>query len=197
MEGIYLLDRILLLPVRIRPFGVTNRKSIFHVTAAEQQQVFESWLSQYKGLFFKIVRAYAVSGPELDDLFQEIVIQVWKSVPAFRGESAVSTWVYRISINAALSWVRKEGRHRALEKIEGLVLQEGVEKADERLDWLYAEIHRMNEIDRSIALLLLEGFSYKEMAVVLGITETNIGVKINRIKKRLIAKSVKKDIYGI
>jgi len=197
MEGIYLLDRILLLPVRIRPFGVTNRKSIFHVTAAEQQQVFESWLSQYKGLFFKIVRAYAVSGPELDDLFQEIVIQVWKSVPAFRGESAVSTWVYRISINAALSWVRKEGRHRALEKIEGLVLQEGVEKADERLDWLYAEIHRMDEIDRSIALLLLEGFSYKEMAVVLGITETNIGVKINRIKKRLIAKSVKKDIYGI
>jgi len=197
MEGIYLLDRILLLPVRIRPFGVTNRKSIFHVTAAEQQQIFESWLSQYKGLFFKIVRAYAVSGPELDDLFQEIVIQVWKSVPAFRGESAVSTWVYRISINAALSWVRKEGRHRALEKIEGLVLQEGVEKADERLDWLYAEIHRMDEIDRSIALLLLEGFSYKEMAVVLGITETNVGVKINRIKKRLIATSAKKDIYGI
>jgi RNA polymerase sigma-70 factor (ECF subfamily) len=122
---------------------------------------------------------------------------VWKSVPAFRGESAVSTWVYRISINAALSWVRKEGRHRAMENIEGVVLREGVVVVDERLDWLYAEIHRMDEIDRSIALLLLEGFSYKEMAVVLGITESNVGVKINRIKKRLIAKSVKKDMYGI
>lgn len=167
------------------------------MTSAEQQHIFESWLSQYKGLFFKIVRAYAVSGPELDDLFQEIVIQVWKSVPAFRGESAVSTWVYRIAINSALSWVRKEGKHRALTRIEGLVLQEAVVHADERLDWLYAEIHCMDEIDRSIALLLLEGFSYKEMAAILGITESNVGVKINRIKKRLIAKSEKQDCYGI
>ncbi|MDO6435659.1 sigma-70 family RNA polymerase sigma factor [Flavitalea sp. BT771] len=169
------------------------------MTAAEQQHIFESWLSQYKGLFFKIVRAYAVSGPELDDLFQEIVIQVWKSVPAFRGESAVSTWVYRIAINAALSWVRKEGRHRAMEDIgkAAFVLQEGIGQADERVAWLYAEIHRMDEIDRSIALLLLEGFSYKEMAAILGITESNVGVKINRIKKRLIATSKKQDCYGI
>ena len=169
------------------------------MTSAEQQHIFESWLSQYKGLFFKIVRAYAVSGPEHDDLFQEIVIQVWKSVPAFRGDSAVSTWVYRIAINSALSWVRKEGRHRALEDIgkAAFVLQEGTVQADERLAWLYAEIHRMDEIDRSIALLLLEGFSYKEMAAILGITESNVGVKINRIKKRLIAKSEKKDYYGL
>jgi len=167
------------------------------VTQEQQQHIFESWLSQYKGLFFKIVRAYAVSGPELDDLFQEIVIQVWKSVPAFRGDSAVSTWVYRIAINAALSWVRKEVKHRDMEKIEGLVLQEGAVQVDERVAWLYAEIHRMDEIDRSIALLLLEGFSYKEMAAILGITESNVGVKINRIKKRLIAKSEKQDCYGI
>jgi len=169
------------------------------VTAEQQEHIFESWFAQYKSLFFKIVRAYAVTPMDMDDLFQEITIQVWRSVPSFREACAVSTWIYRIAINTALTWARKEKKHRQTEGIGEtvLLLQERSVELDERLTWLYAAIHQMDEIDRSITLLLLEGFSYKEMAAILGITETNVGVKINRIKKRLIARSEKQDCYGL
>jgi len=77
------------------------------------------------------------------------------------------------------------------------VIYENKIPVDERLTWLYEEIHQLNEIDRSLTLLLLDGFSYKEMAAITGITESNVGVKINRIKKQLINKSKKYDYHGI
>ena len=119
--------------------------------------------------------------------------------PAFRKESSVTTWLYRISLNTAIKWTKKERKHNQSEALEGVqhILQEGKIQTDERLNWLYEEIYKLDEIDRSITLLLLEGFSYKEMASILGITESNVGVKINRIKKLLISKSRKHDLYGI
>lgn len=169
------------------------------MTEKEQQQIFGDWLSQHKGLIFKIVRVYAFNVADQDDLFQEIIIQVWHSIPAFRKESFVTTWLYRISLNTAIKWTKKERKHNQSEALEGVqhILQEGKIQTDERLNWLYEEIYKLDEIDRSITLLLLEGFSYKEMASILGITESNVGVKINRIKKLLISKSKKHDLYGI
>jgi len=169
------------------------------LTSQEQEHIFRDWLEQYKGLFFKIVRTYTVTAMDMDDLFQEIVIQVWRSIPVWKKNCAVSTWIYRIAINTALSWTRREKRRRQTEDLETaqVLLMEPVLVADERLAWLYEEIHQMDVIDRSMALLLLEGFSYKEMAVIMGITESNVGVKINRIKKKLIVRSQKQDLYGI
>ena len=134
-----------------------------------------------------------------DDLFQEIAAQVWASIPSFRRESSAATWIYRVSINTAIKWVQKERKHPQAGGIDDVeyVLHDSGMPTDDRLAWLYEEIHQMNEIDRSIALLLLDGFSYKEMAAMLGITESNVGVKINRIKKQLIAKSKKYDYHGI
>ncbi|GHN01670.1 DNA-directed RNA polymerase sigma-70 factor [Cytophagales bacterium WSM2-2] len=168
------------------------------MTEQEQQHVFEKWLSQYKGLIFKIVRAYAVAAMDQDDLFQEIVIQVWRSIPRFREESAVITWLYRISLNTAIKWSTRERKRFYDEPIEKAehVLLEG-HPIDNRLTWLYEEIHKLDEIDRSLTLLLLDGFSYKEMAVILGITESNVGVKINRIKKQLISKSKTYSYDGV
>ena len=165
----------------------------------EQQQIFEDWLSQHKALIFKIVRAYTFTVMEQDDLFQEIIIQVWHSIPAFRRESSVTTWLYRISLNTAIKWTKKERKHSQSETIDGVkhILEESRMSTDERLTWLYEEIYKLDEIDRSVTLLLLDGFSYKEMASILGITESNIGVKINRIKKQLISKSKKYDHHGI
>lgn len=163
------------------------------MTEKEQQHIFEQWLSQHKALVFKVVRAYAFTAMDQDDLFQEISIQVWRSVTAFRQESSVTTWLYRIALNTAIKWVRKERKHRQdgnLEEVEH-VLQENKMPVDERLVWLYEEISRLDEIDRSVTLLMLDNFSYKEMADILGITESNVGVKINRIKKHLISKSKK------
>ena len=160
------------------------------MTEKDQKQIFESWLGQHKGLVFKVVRAYASGTIEQDDLFQEITIQIWRSVPSFRQESAVTTWIYRISLNTAIKWIRKVGKHstESLDHVQQ-VLQVTDLQMDERLDWLYHEIHKLDEIDRSVTLLMLDSFSYKEIAGILGISESNVGVKINRIKKQLIAKS--------
>jgi RNA polymerase sigma-70 factor, ECF subfamily len=169
------------------------------VTEAEQNRIFENWLKRYKGLIFKVVRVYTRTAMDHDDLFQEIVIQVWRSVPAFREESAVTTWIYRISFNVAIKWVRKEKRLQEAEALDRIThtLHENKTHSDERLDWLLEEISKLDEIDRSVTLLLLDDFSYKEMASILGISESNIGVKINRIKKHLINKSKKYDHHGI
>jgi len=169
------------------------------VTEKEQKKIFEEWLSQHKALIFKIVRSYAFMDMDQDDLFQEIIIQVWHSIPAFRRESSVTTWLYRISLNTAIKWTKKERKHYQSETMDGVkhILEESRIRTDERLTWLYEEIYKLDEIDRSVTLLLLDGFSYKEMASILGITESNVGVKINRIKKQLISKSQKHDHYGV
>lgn len=167
------------------------------MTKEEQRQIFEQWLERHKGLIFKVVRAFTFEAMDQDDLFQEISIQVWHSILSFKKQSSVTTWLYRISLNTSIKWSKKEKRYfqeEAMEKVQH-VLQES-QPADDRLTWLYDEIRKLDEIDRSITLLMLDGFSYKEMATMLGITESNVGVKINRIKKELMAKS-KRYEYGL
>jgi RNA polymerase sigma-70 factor (ECF subfamily) len=167
------------------------------VTEKDQLKILEEWLKLHKGLLFKIVRAYTKADHE--DLFQEIIIQVWRSIPSFRQKSSVTTWLYRIALNTAIKWTKKEKKYAGAETLENVqhLLQENSISIDERLSWLYEEIFKVDEIDRSVTLLLLEGFSYKEMSAILGISESNVGVKINRIKKHLIAKSKNYDHHGI
>ena len=169
------------------------------MTENQQKDIFQNWIDQHKGLVFKIVRAYAFITMDQDDLFQEIIIQVWRSIPAFRKESSVTTWLYRISLNTAIRWTQKERKqyHSATTDDLQHILQENKMQVDDRLTWLYEEIHQLNEIDRSLTLLMLDGFSYKEIATILGIKESNVGVKINRIKKQLIDRSKKYEHHGI
>jgi len=169
------------------------------VTKETQHQIFGEWLTNHKGIFFKVARAYAFTPMDQDDLFQEISLQVWNSVPSFRGEAAVGTWLYRIALNTAIKWsskAKKQVTAAALETVQHL-LQENRMAVNDRLQWLYQEISRLNSIDRSLTLLLLDDFSYKEMADILGISLSNVGVKINRIKKLLISKSKKYVDHGI
>ena len=170
------------------------------MTEKEQNAILQSWLSQYKALIFKIVRSYAFTGMDREDLFQEISLQIWKSVPSFRGESSVMTWLYRVSLNTAIRFSQREkkrsGNNTELDDAQHVLIENDTSK-DDRLQWLYDEIAKLNEIDRSITLLMLEDFSYREMASIVGITESNIGVRINRIKKHLIEKSKKYDLHGI
>ncbi|GAA0194889.1 RNA polymerase sigma factor [Fulvivirga kasyanovii] len=169
------------------------------MTQQQQNSIFEDWLARYRGMFFKVVRAYAFTPADQDDLFQEIAVQVWRSIPSFREESSAGTWVYRIALNTAMKWIRKERRHQDGQPYEHLehLLTTKEAYVDDRLEWLYEEIARMNEADRAITLLLLDGFSYKEMSDILGISESHIGVKIHRIKKHLITKSENYDYHGI
>ena len=158
---------------------------------SERERIFGDWLADHTGILFKVVHAYAFEHADRQDLFQEIVIQVWRSVDAFRGESSVSTWVYRVALNTAIAWTRKEGRHqrrKQLEVVEGLLTTASPDAPDPRLEWLYHQIAQLKDVDRSVALLLLDGFSYKEIAAIVGLTESNVGVKINRIKSALAGK---------
>jgi RNA polymerase sigma-70 factor (ECF subfamily) len=162
---------------------------------SEQKSVFDSWLSTYKSVLFKVVRAYAFTRHDQEDLFQEIATQVWISVPSFAGNSVPSTWIYRVALNTAISWSRKELRHydKIKEALDGdeAAPRPSDSEIDPRLDWLYEQITQLNELDRSLTLLLLDGFSYKEMADALGMSETNVGVRIHRIKAYLTAQSTK------
>ena len=159
---------------------------------AERDRIFNGWLASHKGILFTVVHAYAFEHADRQDLFQEIVIQVWRSVDTFRGDSSVPTWMYRVALNTAIAWTRKEDRHqrgkRAFEGAEGLLTTSTAEGRDPRVDWLYRQITQLKDADRSVALLLLDGFSYKEIASIVGITESNVGVKINRIKSALAGR---------
>ena len=159
----------------------------------ERDRIFGDWLAGHKGILFKVVRAYAFVHADRQDLFQEVAIQVWRSVDAYRGDSSVPTWMYRIALNAAISWTRKQDRHQRgkqpLEIVDGH-LAESTE-ADPRVEWLYRQIAQLKEADRSVALLMLDGFAYKDIAAIVGISESNVGVKINRIKAALTAQLAK------
>ena len=164
---------------------------------SERDRIFGEWLTDHKGILFKVVHAYAVDHADRQDLFQEIAIQVWRSVDAFRGDSSVPTWMYRIALNTAIAWTRKQDRHQRgkqpLEIVEGLLTTPASNGQDPRVEWLYRQIAQLKDVDRSVALLLLDGFSYKEIAAIVGLSESNVGVKINRIKSALAGKRAEEE----
>lgn len=162
------------------------------MTESEQQRVFKLWLNTHKGLLFKIVRAYAYTAEDRDDLFQEIALQVWRSIPNFRNESAVTTWLYRIALNTSLRWKSKEEKaDKSMGQIYHPTLVWSPESSEQqdRVDWLYREINKLNEIDKSLCVMLLDDFTYREMAEMLGISESNVAVKIHRLKRYLAEQS--------
>ena len=156
----------------------------------ERERIFGEWLASHKGILFRVVHAYAFEHADRQDLFQEIVFQVWRSVDAFRGDSSVPTWMYRVALNTAIAWTRKEDRHQRGKQplAEGLLTTASSAASDPHVEWLYRQIAQLKDVDRSVAVLLLDGFSYKEIAAIVGITESNVGVKINRIKSALAGK---------
>src|SRR5690606_25448518 len=117
----------------------------------------------------------------------------WRAIPRFRGQARESTFLYQVCLFAAMAWSRKEGRRREelREDFEGreanaIFVTEA--KPDARLDWLYERIAELEEVDRSLTLLMLDGYSYREIAGVLGLSESNVGVKLTRVRKRLAEK---------
>jgi RNA polymerase sigma-70 factor (ECF subfamily) len=163
------------------------------ITAQEQETIFRRWLNEHLGLILKVVRGCAASPQDQDDLFQDVLLQVWSSIPVFRGEAKETTWIYRVAFNTALAWRRVERRRR--EKHETFLKFDTSPQAQtshvdslseqEIVQQLYAAIRQLPKVDASLALMQLDGLSYQEMAEVLGISENYIGVKLNRNRKQL------------
>ena len=173
------------------------------MTAQEQEDIFRRWLGAHLGLMLKVVRGCA-DPQDQDDLFQDVLVQVWSSIPAFRGEAKETTWIYRVAFNTALAWRRGERRRR--EGHELFLKSEDLSQAQpshvdsltnqEIVEQLYAAIRQLPKVDASLALMHLDGLSYQEMAEVLGISENYIGVKLNRIRK-LLADQLKGAIHEL
>ena len=149
-------------------------------------------IEEYQPLIRKVSFMYGQNSAESDDMFQEICIQVWRAYPQFKGDSKFSTWLYRVAINTAISWIRKEKKHRLDnredEKLFGVYddtpFYEREEKK-EQISALHRAIKKLNDVDRTLVLLYLEEVAYAEIAEILGLTVNNIKVKMNRVKKRL------------
>lgn len=155
----------------------------------EQQQRFAGWLRDHGAILHHVINGFA-TGADRNDLLQEVLLAVWKSIPSFRGQAKPTTYLYRVCHNAALLWTRTEKNYRRrVEQFGAFAASESVSAADsltdERLAGLYAAIHQLKPLDRSLILMSLDGLSYREMADVLGLSESNVGVKINRIKTQL------------
>ncbi len=157
------------------------------------ESLFKSWLSDHGGAVLKVARAYTRTTEDCQDLAQEILLQVWRSLPQFQGRASAPTWFYRVALNTALGWHRKENRRRARQKpiieVEDLSAA-GLDSARqavqrEAVDRLYAAIRQLPKTDAALVLLDLDDLSYRQMAEVLGISESNVGVKLNRAKRAL------------
>lgn len=149
-------------------------------------------IKDHEGIIFKISRAYCDTSVDQKDLYQDIVLQLWKSFDGFRGESKISTWMYRVALNTAFAFLRKEKRKG--QKVSVDHIQIAYEPHDsileERIKEMYIQIRALGEIERGIMLLLLEGKKYEEIAEITGFSKTAIGTRISRIKEKLKKKLV-------
>lgn len=167
---------------------------------ARRQATFDEWLRAHQGLLLRIVRAWAFTAHDRDDLLQWIALELWNSIPRFRGDAKVTTWIYRVALRCAMSWSQRERAQRAgrqaLEDVSE-PLAPVREEADPRLEWVYARIAELEPVDRSLMLLHLDGLAYREIAQTLGISEGNVGVKLSRIKKALSGRVAEGSSHGL
>ena len=148
---------------------------------------FEELITTHHPIIYKICRVYA-DEYDFDDLYQEVLINLWKSKETFKGLSKISTWLYRIVLNTALTYSRNEKKHkqaRAKEELSEQFADTPSSSDEEEVRLLYKAIAQLKKDDRSLIILYLEEKSYAEIAEITGLSESNVGVKLSRIKKRL------------
>ena len=162
------------------------------------QEEFLAKIDLHKGIIFKISKMYMDDRDDQNDLFQEIVYQVWKSLSSFEGKSEFSTWLYRIALNTAIVFLKSEKRRRFIQNddvsLYRIKEEEYNQEDEQNLKIMYESIQKLNPIDKALIFYYLEDFSGKEMAEQMGISEGNARVKLNRAKeklKSLIDKSIR------
>lgn len=154
------------------------------------KETFVNLINENKRIIYKICNAYCRRKDERDDLAQEIVYQLWKSYKSFNPGFKFTTWMYRIALNVAISYYRKEKKSgsKIIYTENLLELEENQDaslESEKELNLLQQFISELKEIDRSIMILYLDDKSYKEIADIMGLTETNVATKISRIKELL------------
>lgn len=159
---------------------------------SDRDEQFMELVRENAGRLRRICRVYASDAAAEEDLYQDILLELWRSLPSFQGRSSPDTWLYRVALNTALQErrgreTRREARLDDDDPVRGARPRRPDEAMEDRhrLDRLYAAIDRLDEVDRALVVLYLEEKSYREMAEVLGISESYVGVKLHRIRKQL------------
>ena len=155
-----------------------------------EKDKFISVIKENQNLIYKICYSYCSNSENRKDLQQEILLQLWNSFSKFDGRAKLSTWIYRIALNTAITFYRNDNKHSDKKvSIDASIISlsdfEYVPEQDENIAMLYQFIEKLNEMDKALILLYLDDNKYKDMAEILGISETNVATKISRIKKIL------------
>lgn len=158
--------------------------------AQQQEKEFIILVEEYKRIIYKVCYMYAADADNLNDLYQEVVINLWKAFPRFRGECETSTWVYRIGLNTCISFFRKSKSRPEVVPIT-VDLEAFADEEDKTacLHELYRMINCLGQLERALILLWLEERSYQEISDIIGISKNNVAVKLNRIREKLKAMS--------
>ena len=155
-----------------------------------KEKQFEELVKQYKRTIYSVCYMFSPDNEEINDLFQEILVRLWLGFDQFEQRSSVNTWVYRITLNTAIN-----SDKRAKRRPQTVPLSTDIDPYDpqdtslEQVRQLYALINQLDVMDRGLVLLWLEGIGYDEIAAIMGITVANVGIKLHRIKEKLVQKS--------
>lgn len=150
---------------------------------------FSELIEQNQGIVWKVCRSYTNNEADSEDLFQEIVLQLWKSHRSFKGDSKFTTWMYRVALNTAISLYRKRKKRGFTTELEDQYIKVAedseAQEREEKIGQLYWAIKQLSEIERALTLMYLDEIPYREISETLGISEVNARVKMNRIKGKL------------
>lgn len=158
------------------------------MAGAALQERFQNLLEDHKKILYKVCNSYCRNRDDRDDLVQEIVVQLWQSFGSFDGRAKFSTWMYRVALNIAISFYRREQtRTQHLRPVGGNFLETiaGSEDEPDEVRLLYEFIETLDALNKALILLYLDGHSYAEISLVLGISETNAATRIGRLKKTI------------
>lgn len=157
--------------------------------SAKEKQ-FEELVKQYKRTIYSVCYMFSRDNEEINDLFQEILVRLWLGFDQFEKRSSVNTWVYRIALNTAInSGKRAKRRPQTVPLSTDIDPYDPQDSSLEQVRQLYALINQLDVMDRGLVLLWLEGIGYDEIAAIMGITVANVGIKLHRIKEKLVQKS--------
>lgn len=145
---------------------------------------FSCIVKQHKSTIYTVCYMFSKDADEVNDLFQEVLINLWKGFTSFQGRSDLSTWIWRVSLNTCISCERKKKLDTVPLSME-INLFEDQDEDSQQIQLLHKRIHQLKPFDRAIVLLWLENLSYEEIGAIVGITAKNVGVRLYRIKEEL------------
>ena len=153
----------------------------------QPEKEFIHLLNQHQKIIYKVCNLYMDLHSDREDLFQEITLQAWKAYGNFRGDAKFSTWLYRVALNTAITFFRKDKKKPDIYSTDTMPekMEENFDPVEEQVKAMYAAIGELSRIDKALVMLYLEDYSYQEIGEMMGITANNVAVKMNRIKLKL------------